>query len=117
MDHHMVAAVSIAGTCLDVIGSLYLAYDLLGGQHGPLRLITRAVTYSIVFGVGYGVGLGLFFGLVPRFLIPLVRAFFAMRANHNRALPHKLLRRKDIPDVLGQHIDGEVINLLDGIRL
>ena len=57
------AAVSIAGTCLDVIGSLYLAYDLLGGQHGPLRLLTRAVTYSIVFGVGFGLGLGLFFGL------------------------------------------------------
>ena len=64
MDHHTVAAVSIGGTCLDVIGSLYLAYDLLGGQHGPLRLLTRAVTYSIVFGVGYGLGLGLFFGLV-----------------------------------------------------
>jgi hypothetical protein len=64
MDHHTVAAVSIAGTCLDVIGSLYLAYDLLGGQHGPLRLLTRAVTYSIVFGVGYGLGLGLLFGLV-----------------------------------------------------
>jgi hypothetical protein len=63
MDHHTVAAVSIAGTCLDVLGSLYLAYDLLGGQHGPLRLLTRAVTYSIVFGVGYGLGLGLFFGL------------------------------------------------------
>ncbi len=63
MDHHTVAAVSISGTCLDVLGSLYLAYDLLGGQHGPLRLITRAVTYSIVFGVGYGLGLGLFFGL------------------------------------------------------
>src|SRR5580704_19520072 len=63
MDHHTVAAVSIAGTCLDVIGSLYLAYDLLGGQHGPLRLLTRAVTYSIVFGIGYGFGLGLFFGL------------------------------------------------------
>jgi hypothetical protein len=63
MDHHTVAAISIAGTCLDVIGSLYLAYDLLGGQHGPLRLLTRAVTYSIVFGVGYGIGLGLFFGL------------------------------------------------------
>ncbi len=42
MDHHAVAAVSIAGTCLDVLGSLYLAYDLLGGQHGPLRLLTRA---------------------------------------------------------------------------
>jgi hypothetical protein len=63
MDHHTLAAVSIAGTSLDVLGSLYLAYDLLGGQHGPLRLLTRAVTYSIVFGVGYGVGLGLFFGL------------------------------------------------------
>jgi hypothetical protein len=63
MDHHTVAAISIAGTCLDVLGSLYLAYDLLGGQHGPLRLLTRAVTYSIVFGIGYGLGLGLFFGL------------------------------------------------------
>jgi hypothetical protein len=62
MDHHTIAAVSIAGTCLDVLGSLYLAYDLLGGQHGPLRLLTRAVTYSVVFGIGYGLGLGLFFG-------------------------------------------------------
>src|SRR6201981_323982 len=63
MDPHTVAAVSITGTCLDVLGSLYLAYDLLGGQHGPLRLLTRAVTYSIVFGIGYGLGLGLLFGL------------------------------------------------------
>lgn len=63
MDHHTLAAVSITGSCLDVLGSLYLAYDLLGGQHGPLRLLTRAVTYSIVFGIGYGIGLGLFFGL------------------------------------------------------
>jgi hypothetical protein len=61
MDHHTVAAISISGTCLDVLGSLYLAYDLLGGQHGPLRLLTRAVTYSMLFGTGYG--LGLFFGL------------------------------------------------------
>jgi hypothetical protein len=63
IDHHALAAVSIVGTCFDVLGSLYLAYDLLGGQHGPLRLLTRAVTYSVVFGVGYGIGLGLFFGL------------------------------------------------------
>jgi hypothetical protein len=63
VDHHTVAIVSISGTCLDVLGSLYLAYDLLGGQHGPLRLLTRAVTYSIVFGIGYGLGRGLFFGL------------------------------------------------------
>lgn len=63
MDHHTLAAISITGTCLDVVGSLYLAYDLLGGQHGPLRLITRAVTYSLAFGVGYGLGLGIFFGV------------------------------------------------------
>lgn len=63
MDHHTVATVSIAGSGLDVLGSLYLAYDLLGGQHGPLRLLTRAVTYSVVFGIGYGLGLGFFFGL------------------------------------------------------
>ncbi len=42
MDHHTVASISIAGSCLDVLGSLYLAYDLLGGQHGPLRLLTQS---------------------------------------------------------------------------
>jgi hypothetical protein len=63
MDHHTVAAISIGGSCLDVLGSLYLAYDLLGGPHGPLRLLTRMVTYSILFGVGYGLGLGLIFGV------------------------------------------------------
>lgn len=62
MDHHTVAAVSLAGICLDVLGGLYLAYDLLGGEHGPLRLLTRMVTYSIVLGIGYGLGLGLLFG-------------------------------------------------------
>jgi len=64
MDHHTVAALSLTGTGLDVLGTLYLAYDLLGGQHGPLRLLTRAVTYSVVFGIGYGLGLGLLFGTV-----------------------------------------------------
>jgi hypothetical protein len=62
MDHHTIAMVSLAGIFLDVLGGLYLAYDLLGGQRGPLRLITRMVTYAVVFGVGYALGLGLFFG-------------------------------------------------------
>jgi len=74
MDHRTVAAISIAGSCLDVVGSLYLAYDLLGGQHGPLRLLTRIVTYSIVFGVGYGLGLGPFFGLASGIVIGLTMA-------------------------------------------
>lgn len=63
MDHRLVAAFSLVGIFLDVLGGLYLAYDLLGGQYGPLRLLTRIVTYSIVFGIGYGIGLGLFFGI------------------------------------------------------
>lgn len=63
MDHHALAEVSLAGICLDVMGGLYLAYDLLGGRFGPLRLLTRAVTYTIVFSVGYALGLGLLFGL------------------------------------------------------
>jgi hypothetical protein len=71
MDHHTVAAVSIAGSCLDVLGSLYLAYDLLGGQHGPLRLLTRAVTYAVVFGIGYGLGLGAFFGFASGITVGL----------------------------------------------
>ena len=63
LNHQVIAAISFVGICLDVFGGLYLAYDLLGGQHGPLRLLTRMVTYSIVFGIGYGLGLGFFFGI------------------------------------------------------
>ena len=80
MDHHTVAAISIVGTSLDVLGSLYLAYDLLGGQHGPLRLLTRAVTYSIVFGIGYGLGLGLLFGLAAGIATGLTLAIELNRA-------------------------------------
>jgi hypothetical protein len=86
VDHHTVAVVSITGTCLDVLGSLYLAYDLLGGHHGPLRLLTRAVTYSIVFGIGYGLGLGLFFGLASGIATGITLAIEFSRAA--RGLDH-----------------------------
>jgi hypothetical protein len=89
MDHHTVAAISIAGTCLDVLGSMYLAYDLLGGQHGPLRLLTRAVTYSIVFGIGYGLGLGFFFGLAAGIATGITLAIEFNRAA--RGLDHYAL--------------------------
>jgi hypothetical protein len=84
VDHHSVAAVSITGTCLDVLGSLYLAYDLLGGQRGPLRLLTRAVTYSIVFGIGYGLGLGLFFGLASGIATGITLSIELSRAARGR---------------------------------
>jgi hypothetical protein len=90
MDHHTLAAISITGTCFDVLGSLYLAYDLLGGQHGPLRLLTRAVTYSVVFGIGYGLGLGLFFGLASGVATGITIAIElnrAARGLHHYSLP------------------------------
>ncbi|MGI8551971.1 MAG: hypothetical protein ACR2PL_14475 [Dehalococcoidia bacterium] len=64
VDHHALAWVSIAGVVLDILGGLYLAYDLLGGEHGPLRTLTRAVTYGLCFGVVYGLAFGPTFGLV-----------------------------------------------------
>ena len=94
MDHHTVAVVSITGTRLDVLGSLYLAYDLLGGQHGPLRLLTRAVTYSIVFGIGYGLGLGLFFGLFSGIAAGITLSIEfnrAARGLHHYSLPWEAL--------------------------
>src|SRR5215469_8067022 len=63
MDKHTLALISIAGSSLDVLGALYLAYDLLGGEHGPLRTLTRGVTYGVLFGSGYGLALGPVFGL------------------------------------------------------
>jgi hypothetical protein len=84
MDHHTVAAVSIAGSCLDVLGSLYLAYDLLGGPHGPLRLLTRAVTYSILFGLGYGLGLGLLFGVASGTALGVTIAIELNRASQRQ---------------------------------
>jgi hypothetical protein len=89
MDHHTLAAISISGSCLDVVGSLYLAYDLLGGQHGPLRLLTRIVTYSIVFGIGYGIGLGPFFGLASGLAIGITTAIELSRVA--RGLDHYAL--------------------------
>jgi len=84
MDHHTVAAIAIAGSCLDVLGSLYLAYDLLGGPHGPLRLLTRAVTYSILFGLGYGLGLGLLFGVASGLSLGVTVAIELNRTSKHR---------------------------------
>ncbi len=41
IEKHTLALISIIGSSLDVLGALYLAYDLLGGEHGPLRTLTR----------------------------------------------------------------------------
>ena len=63
MDHRILAFVSILGSFLDMLGALYLAYDLLGGEHGPLRTLSRGVTYGVLFALGFGIPLGPVFGI------------------------------------------------------
>ena len=53
VDHHTIAAIALTGTALNLLGGLYLAYDLFGGKHGPLRTLTRAATYGVLFFLGY----------------------------------------------------------------
>jgi len=42
IDKHTIALISIIGCSLDLLGTLYLAYDLLGGEHGPLRNVDQS---------------------------------------------------------------------------
>jgi hypothetical protein len=53
--HRTVALIALSGTALNLIGALYLAYDLFGGEHGALRTLTRAVTYGVLFFIGYAI--------------------------------------------------------------
>lgn len=64
MTRQFISEVSLLGIVLDALGGLYLAYDLLGGKRGPLRMLMRAVTYSVLQGSGYGLAFGLRFGVV-----------------------------------------------------
>jgi hypothetical protein len=61
---YTLAAIALTGTALNLLGALYLAYDLLGGQHGPLRALTRAVTYALLFFVGFLIALPFPFAIV-----------------------------------------------------
>ena len=87
MDRHTVALISIIGSSLDVLGALYLAYDLLGGEHGPLRTLTRAVTYGALFGTGYGLALGPVFGLFSGLAHGITLAWEYSRAARRQPKP------------------------------
>jgi hypothetical protein len=84
---HTLALVSIVGSSLDVLGALYLAYDLLGGEHGPLRTLTRGVTYGALFGTGYGVALGPVFGLATGTTHGITLAWEFSRASRHSPKP------------------------------
>ena len=87
IDKHAIALISIIGCSLDVLGALYLAYDLLGGEHGPLRTLTRAVTYGALFGVGFGLGLGAIFGLSAGAITGVTLGWEFSRAAKHRPKP------------------------------
>ena len=87
IDKHTLALVSIVGSSLDVLGALYLAYDLLGGEHGPLRTLTRAVTYGALFGIGYGIAFGPVFGLASGVATGITLAWEFSRASKHRPKP------------------------------
>src|SRR2546429_2739893 len=87
IDRHTLALISIVGSSLDVLGALYLAYDLLGGEHGPLRILTRGVTYGAHFGGGYGLALGPVFGLASGVAHSITLAWEFSRASRRRPKP------------------------------
>ena len=87
IDKHTLALVNIIGSSLDALGALYLAYDLLGGEHGPLRTLTRGVTYGALFGIGYGLALGPVFGLASGLAHGLTLAWEFSRASRHRPKP------------------------------
>ncbi len=87
IDKHVLALISITGSSLDVLGALYLAYDLLGGEHGPLRTLSRAVTYGAIFGAAYGLAFGPVFGLATGVTHGLTLAWEGSRASRREPNP------------------------------
>jgi hypothetical protein len=87
IDKHTLALISIIGSSLDVLGALYLAYDLLGGEHGPLRTLARAVNYGVLFGTGFGLFLGPVFGVASGITTGFTLAWEFSRASRGKAKP------------------------------
>jgi hypothetical protein len=71
------------GMTFDSIGGLYLAYDLLGGQDGPLSRVTRIVNYSLLFFLIMILGFNLKFALIGSIGLGTATAFHMHRISHN----------------------------------
>jgi hypothetical protein len=96
--HDLIPVLSLIGVMLDALGGLYLAYDLLGGKRGPLRMITKSVSYGVMFGIIYGLPLGVWFGLAgllvsgPALSLEIGRRDHSRGLSHNEAVAFALLR-------------------------
>jgi hypothetical protein len=91
MTHELIAGITLAGMGLDVLGGCYLAYDLLGGKQGPLRIIARATNYVVLFFIGYIIVLGLRYALVAASGMGILLAIEFRLARSNSHSPRKSL--------------------------
>lgn len=64
MEPHFAAELTLLGMACDVVGGIYLAYDLLGGEKGPLNTFFRLVNYSLLAIIIFCISLG------PKFALP-----------------------------------------------
>ena len=83
LTRQFVAELTLAGMGFDVLGGCYLAYDLLGGKHGPLRTIARATGYVALFFIGYLIVLGVRYALVAASGMGILLAIEYRRASAN----------------------------------
>jgi hypothetical protein len=64
MDRHVIALFALIGMGLDLLGGLFLAYDLFGRRGSPLRTLLRAILYCFIFVAVYSIALDWRFSLV-----------------------------------------------------
>ena len=74
----------MVGMTFDSVGGLYLAYDLLGGEDGPLSRLTRIVNYSLMFFVIYLLGFSLKFALIGSIGLGTSAALQMQRISHQK---------------------------------
>ena len=94
MTRQLLAELAVAGMGLDLLGGCYLAYDLLGGNKGPLRALVRAVGYVSLFFIVSVVLLGLEYALVVSvgmgILLPIEYRMAAMAKGRPRGWPDRI---------------------------
>lgn len=91
MDDHLGAVITVIGMTCDVMGGLYLAYDLLGGENGPLCLVTKIVNYSALMILILTFPMGLKFALIAGFGLGAALGLHLDRAGKNLPDTNKFL--------------------------
>ncbi len=75
LNQRVVGSILLFGQVLDLLGGLYLAYDLFGGTKGPLRRLTEIITYIAAALAVYGSGVAAIFSLISIYNPRLIATF------------------------------------------